>query len=133
MAGDGTTGMGVLRLRLSRIVTALGLGLLAGSCRGYDTVPQQEAAWRRVEPELAGMSSAELWRCAGPPLREGVASSGAPTMVYRYADLENYCEVTFVLDRGRVRSFAADHSAPEFLWLRDGSNYCGRLFEGCIR
>jgi hypothetical protein len=24
-------------------------------------------------------------------------------------------------------------SAPEFFWLVDGSNYCGRIFKGCIR
>jgi len=34
---------------------------------------------------------------------------------------------------GRVLSFTADHAAPEFLYLRDGSNYCGRIFQGCLR
>jgi hypothetical protein len=54
-------------------------------------------------------------------------------MVYRYADLKNYCEVTLELDRGRVRSVVARYSAPEFLWLRRGYNYCGQIFEGCLR
>jgi hypothetical protein len=116
----------------ARIIISLGLAVAAFSCRGYDTIPIQEAHWRRIEPELVGMSSAELWRCAGPPLREGTASSGASTMIYRYADLKNYCEVTLFLDGGKVRAFSSDHSAPEFLWLLDGSNYCGRIFEDCI-
>ena len=34
---------------------------------------------------------------------------------------------------GRLQSFTADYAAPEFLWLRDGSNYCGRIFQGCLR
>jgi len=54
-------------------------------------------------------------------------------MIYRYADLRNYCQVTLAMVGGKVRDFSADHSAPEFLWLLDGSNYCGRIFEGCIR
>jgi hypothetical protein len=116
-----------------RAVISLALAAVAGSCRGYDTIPIQEADWQRVQPELVGMSSDRLWRCAGPPTREGTAASGAATMVYRYADLKNYCEVTLVLEDGKVRSFSADHSAPEFLWLADGSNYCGRIFRDCIR
>jgi hypothetical protein len=53
-------------------------------------------------------------------------------MVYRYADLKHYCEVTLVLREGTVRGFSADCSAPEFLWLLDGANYCGRIFADCI-
>ena len=102
------------------------------SCRGYDQVPGQEAAWREVAPELAGISSAELWHCAGPPWSEAETPRGAARMVYRYADLKNYCEVALTLDRGRVRSYAANYSAPEFLWLRPGYNYCGQIFEGCL-
>jgi hypothetical protein len=109
------------------------LGLLFSSCRGFDKVPLQEAAWRRVEPELTGMSERQLWQCAGPPLREQATAPGTSRMIYRYADLNNYCEVSLDLDRGKVRSFTADHSAPDFFWLRDGSNYCGEIFSGCIR
>src|SRR5438445_10542567 len=115
------------------------VGLIAGlgfasllCCRGYDAIPAQEAAWRRIEPQLVGMSAAELWSCAGPPLREKAASSGS-SMIYRFADLENYCEVTLALEGGKVRSFSAEHAAPEFLWLLDGSNYCGRIFQNCVR
>jgi hypothetical protein len=54
----------------------LGLALVAVSCRGFDRVPLQEAAWRRVEPDLVGMSQGQLWRCAGPPLREETAGLG---------------------------------------------------------
>jgi hypothetical protein len=111
----------------------LGFALLVESCRGFDSVALQEAAWRRVEPDLVGMSQSQLWQCAGPPFREETARPGASTMIYRYADLDNYCKVSLVLDGGRVRSFTADHSAPDFFWLRDGSNYCGQIFAGCIR
>jgi len=116
-----------------RFIASFGLAVLAVSCRGYDTVPIQEADWQRIQPELVGMSSARLWRCAGPPLREEGGSSGEMTMVYRYADLTNYCEVKLVLANEKVSAFSAEHAAPEFLWLLDGSNYCGRIFEGCIR
>jgi hypothetical protein len=116
-----------------RFIASLGLAVAAISCRGYDAIPTQEADWRRVQPELVGMSSTQLWRCAGPPLREEMGPSGGAMMVYRYADLKNYCEVKLVLEGGKVRSFSAQHAAPEFLWLVDGSNYCGRIFEGCIR
>ena len=121
-----------LRARI-RMITSLALAAVAFSCRGYDTIPAQEADWKLIQPMLTGMSSAKLWRCAGPPLREETSPSGASTMIYRYADLENYCQVTLVLEGGKVHDFSADHSAPEFLWLLDGSNYCGRIFEGCIR
>lgn len=38
-------------------IASLGLAVLAVSCRGYDTVPIQEADWQRIQPELVGMSS----------------------------------------------------------------------------
>jgi hypothetical protein len=116
--------------RVQAAATAL---LALASCRGYDQVPGQEAAWRAVAPELRGMSSARLWQCAGPPWSESGSPAGISTMVYRYADLKNYCEVTLSLDRGRVSNFSASYSAPEFLWLRRGYNYCGQIFEGCLQ
>jgi hypothetical protein len=117
--------------RPALLLCRAGLVIATFSCRGYDTIPLQEAEWRRVHPELAGMSAAQLWRCAGPPLREATAPHSAVTMVYRYADLKNYCEVTLLLQDGKVRSFSTDQSAPEFLWLLDGTNYCGRIFADC--
>src|SRR4051794_26335648 len=108
-------------MRCIRLISTLGLAAAAFSCRGYDTIPIQEADWQRIQPQLVGMSAAELWRCAGPPWREDAAPSGLSTMIYRYTDLRNYCEVTLVLEGGKVRSFSADHAAPEFLWLLDGS------------
>jgi hypothetical protein len=117
----------------ARFGLLVALAAALGSCRGYDQVPGQEAAWRAVAPELPGMSAARLRQCAGPPWNEAGTPSGAQTMVYRYADLKNYCEVTLRLDRGRVRSVAARYSAPEFLWLRPGYNYCGQIFEACLR
>jgi hypothetical protein len=120
-------------MSFARVIASLGLAVIAASCRGYDTIPIQEADWQRIQPELVGMPSARLWRCAGPPLREEEGSSGEATMVYRHADLTNYCEVKLVLAGGKVRAFSAEHAAPEFLWLLDGSNYCGRIFEDCIR
>jgi hypothetical protein len=122
-----------MRIAVGRAIMVMGLALLAGSCRGFDQVPQQEVAWRRVEPELAGMSENRLWQCAGPPLRRESTDSGASTLVYFYADLDNYCRVKLNLVRGKVASFTARHSAPDFFWLRDGSNYCGQIFAGCIR
>jgi hypothetical protein len=127
LAGD----MRGLRARVAvAAIAGLALALLT-SCRGYDTIPLQEAAWKRVEPNLAGMSSEQLWRCAGPPLREQSIDARRVRMIYRYADLKNFCEVILDLEDGKVRAVSADHSAPEFLWLRDGSNYCGRVFEDC--
>jgi hypothetical protein len=123
-----------LRLRTPLPMTiSLGLAAVLFSCRGFDTIPAEEADWKLIQPQLVGMSSAELWRCAGPPLREETSPSGVSAVVYRNADLKNYCQVTLVVERGKVRDFSADHSAPEFFWLVDGSNYCGRIFEGCIR
>jgi hypothetical protein len=122
----------LVRMMVSRYSIVLGLALLLGSCRGFDKIPLQEAAWRRVQPELAGMSESQLWQCAGPPLRRQATAAGGARLIYRYADLDNYCQVSLVLDRGKVRSFTADHSAPDFFWLRDGSNYCGQIFSGCI-
>jgi hypothetical protein len=133
-AGDAASATCTMRHRRPLPVTiSLGLAAVVFSCRGYDTIPAQEADWKRMQPQLAGMSSAELWRCAGPPLREETSPSGVSEIIYRYADLQNFCQVTLVLERGKVRDFSADHSAPEFFWLVDGSNYCGRIFQGCIR
>jgi len=67
------------------MMISLGLAVVAFSCRGYDTIPAQEADWKLIQPELAGTSSAELWRCAGPPLREETSPSGVSAIVYRYA------------------------------------------------
>ncbi len=102
-------------------------------CRGFDTVVPDQAVWREVQPQIVGMSEREVWRCAGPPLREETAPSGTTTLVYRYADIDNYCEVSLILRRGKIGSFSARHSAPDFFWLMDGSSYCGRIFQGCLR
>ena len=123
--------MPVAAMIVRRFIASVGLVIATFSCRGYDTIPLEEAEWRRVQPELAGMSAAQIRRCAGPPLREATAPRGAVTMVYRYADLKNYCEVTLLLQDGKVRSFSTEYSAPEFLWLLDGANYCGRIFANC--
>jgi hypothetical protein len=32
-----------------------------------------------------------------------------------------------------VVSIAADYAAPEYMWLRDGSYYCSRIFIGYAR
>jgi len=61
------------------------------------------------------------------------ANTGRTVLVYRDQDLRNYCQVSLLARGGRIQSFTADHAAPEFLWLRDGSNYCGRIFQGCRR
>src|SRR6266446_5776649 len=98
------------------MMISLGLVVVAFSCRSYDTIPVYEADWKLIQPELVGMSSAALWHCAGPSLREENSSSGVLAIVYRYADLKNYCEVTLVLERRKLRFFSAEHSAPEDVW-----------------
>jgi len=41
--------------------------------------------------------------------------------------------VALLVRGGRVAWYTADYAAPEFLWLRDGTNYCGRIFQSCLR
>ena len=79
-----------------------------------------------------GMPAAAIEQCAGPP--RGISPTpGATTLLYRAQDLKNYCQVALLVRDGRVLSFTADYAAPEFLYLRDGSNYCGRIFRQCLR
>jgi hypothetical protein len=122
---------------ISRPASVAGLSLLLAGCTGpvseLTTIPAQEAAWRQVEPELVGMTGPEVERCAGPPRSAAMAPGGATALVYRAQDLKNYCEVTLLLRNGRVASLTADHAAPESLFLRDGSNYCGQIFQACLR
>jgi hypothetical protein len=99
---------------------------------GFQDIPAEEAAWRQVEPRLVGMSVVAVEACAGPP--QALDAAPAQTvLVYRAQDLQNYCRVALGVMRGRISSVAADHAAPEYLWLRDGTNYCGRIFRGCAR
>ena len=104
----------------------------AGPVAELTTIPAEEAAWQAMAPRLAGMPAAEIERCAGPP-RGTMPAPGGAVLVYRDQDLKNYCQVSLLVRSGRVQSFTADHAAPEFLYLRDGSNYCGRIFQGCLR
>ena len=110
--------------------------LLLLSCAGpvaeVSTIPAEEEAWRAIAPRLVGMPAVEIERCAGPP-RRVLAAPGGATLIYRSQDLKNYCEVSLLVRGGRVASYTADYAAPEFLWLRDGSNYCGRIFQQCLR
>jgi hypothetical protein len=99
---------------------------------GYDTIAAEEAAWRQVEPQLAGKSRLWVEQCAGAPLRTETAP-GRTVLIYRTQDLQNYCQVSLGMIHGRVSSVSADHLAPEFAFLRDGSNYCGRIFRACVR
>jgi hypothetical protein len=105
----------------------------AGLVDEVSTIPAEEAAWQAIMPRLAGMPVAEVQHCAGPPRGVTAAPGGDATLVYRSQDLKNYCEVRLLVRGGRVLSFAADYAAPEFLGLRDGSNYCGRIFQSCLR
>jgi hypothetical protein len=105
----------------------------AGVVDEVSTIPAEEAAWQAIMPRLVGMPVAEIEHCAGPPRGVTAAPSGGATLIYRSQDLKNYCEVRLLVRGGRVLSFAADYAAPEFLGLRDGSNYCGRIFQSCLR
>lgn len=100
---------------------------------GYEMIPVEEAAWRQVKPQLIGKSRIWVEQCAGAPQAETHASPQQTTLVYQTRDLKNYCRVALGMMHGRVSSVSADYSAPEFAWLRDGSNYCGRMFMGCAR
>jgi hypothetical protein len=104
----------------------------AGPVAELSTIPAEEAAWQAMAPRLAGMPAAEIERCAGPP-RGLIPAPGGTVLVYRDRDLKNYCQVSLLVRGGRILSFTAEHAAPEFLYLRDGSNYCGRIFQGCLR
>jgi hypothetical protein len=105
----------------------------AGPVDEVSTIPAEEAAWQAIMPRFAGMPVAEVEHCAGPPRGVTTAPGGDATLVYRSQDLKNYCEVRLLVRGGRVLSFAADYAAPEFLGLRDGSNYCGHIFQSCLR
>ena len=100
---------------------------------GYESIPAEEAAWRQVKPQLVGKSRIWVEQCAGKPLRELHPRPEQTTLIYRTHDLQNYCEVALGVIHGRISSVSADHLAPEFGFLRDGSNYCGRMFMGCAR
>ena len=104
----------------------------AGPVAELSTIPAEEAAWQAIAPRLVGMPGGEVAHCAGPP-RHVMAAPGGATLIYRATDLKNYCEVSLLVRGGRVAAFTADHAAPEFLWLRDGSDYCGRIFQNCLR
>jgi len=142
MARCGCERPGDFGVRLPIAQVSAGLSLLLASCAAFDTIaptqgfatiPAEEAAWQRVEPRLVGMSRAAVEQCAGKPQRETPAGPGQTRLVYRAEDLNNYCEVTLAVSNGIVTSVAANYAAPEFMWLRDGSNYCGRVFIGCAR
>ena len=82
---------------------------------------------------LPGMPVAAVAQCAGPPRGVAPGAAGGTVLVYRAQDLKNYCQVSLLAQGGRVVSFTVDHAAPEFLYLRDGTNYCGRIFQQCLR
>ena len=105
----------------------------AGPVAEVATIPNEEAAWQAMSPRLPGMPVAAVEQCAGPPRGATPGPAGGTVLVYRAQDLKNYCEVSLIAQGGRVMSFTADHAAPEFLHLRDGSNYCGRIFQRCLR
>jgi hypothetical protein len=111
--------------------------LLSAGCAGpvaeVTTIPAEEAAWQIMAPRLPGMPVAAVEQCAGPPRGVAPAPGSGTVLLYRAQDLKNYCQVSLLAQDGRVVSFTADHAAPEFLYLRDGSNYCGRIFQQCLR
>ena len=121
----------ILRHALIGTQLALLLGC-AGPVAEFSTIPAEEAAWQAIAPRLAGMPAAAIEHCAGPP-RAAIPGPGGAVLVYRDQDLKNYCQVSLSVRDGRVLSFTAEHAAPEFLYLRDGTNYCGRIFQRCLR
>jgi hypothetical protein len=113
------------------------MAVLVAGCAGpyaeLVTTPQEEAVWRQVATTLPGTPVEAIERCAGPPLSIASAAPGTAALTYFTRDLKNYCRVTLFVQNGRIASFTADHAAPEFFGLRDGSNYCGRMFRACLR
>jgi hypothetical protein len=120
-------------LRLVRVATLFLLGGCAGPVAEVTTIPYEEAVWQAMAPRLPGMPVAVLEACAGPPRSTAPGATGDTVLVYRAQDLKNYCQVSLLAQGGRVASVKADYAAPEFLYLRDGSNYCGRIFQQCLR
>ena len=104
----------------------------AGPVAEFSTIPAEEAAWQAMAPRLAGMPAVAIEHCAGPP-RAAIPGPGGSVLVYRDQDLKNYCQVSLLVRDGRILSFTVEQAAPEFLYLRDGSNYCGRIFQQCLR
>ena len=118
-----------LTLRPALIGAQLALLLgCAGPVAEFSTIPAEEAAWQAMAPRLAGMPAVAIEHCAGP-LRAAIPGPGGSVLVYRDQDLKNYCQVSLLARAGRILSYSAEHTAPEFLYLRDGSNYCGRIFQ----
>ena len=117
--------------------TCLFVAVLAAGCAGpYAEIvvtPAEEAAWRQVAPTLVGRPATAIEACAGPPRSAAPAGPGTTALVYFTQDLKNYCRVTLFVQNGRVASLAPEHAAPEFFGLHDGSNYCGRMFQACLR
>ena len=128
----GTGGFDVI-LRPVLLATFLMSAGCAGPVAEVSTIPNEEAAWQAMTPRLPGMPVAAIEQCAGPPRGIAPGPAGGMVLVYRAQDLKNYCQVSLLAQGGRVVSFTADHAAPEFLYLRDGSNYCGRIFQQCLR
>jgi hypothetical protein len=114
-------------------LTMTGCAAVMVPTAGFESISAEEAAWRQIEPQLVGMPKSTVEHCAGPPVSSAPAPAGATALVYRAQDLRNYCQVTLTVSNGRVVSVAAEHSAPEYMWLHDGSNYCGQIFLGCPR
>jgi hypothetical protein len=92
--------------------------------------PRQRIGIDGVERDLQVVALAAVADIGGVADRYG---PGTAALVYYTQDLKNYCRVTLFVQNGRVASFSADHAAPEFFGLRDGSNYCGRMEESQIR
>ena len=128
----GTGGLDVI-FRPVLLATFLMSAGCAGPVAEVSTIPSEEAAWQAMAPRLPGMPVAAVAQCAGPPRGVAPGPAGGTVLVYRAQDLKNYCQVSLLAQGGRVVSFRVDHAAPEFLYLRDGTNYCGRIFQQCLR
>jgi hypothetical protein len=109
------------------------IAALVAGCRGFDTIIPDELLWREVAPKLPGTSIAAIEQCTLAPVRQMSVVPGVTAVVYRAADLHNYCEVTLYVRDGRIETYKADYNAFEYLYLRDGTNYCGQIFRSCVR
>jgi hypothetical protein len=116
--------------------SAIGLFALIAAvagCRGFDTILPDELIWREIAPKLPGTPIAAIQQCTLAPKRQVPVAPGVTAVVYRAEDLHNYCEVSLYVRDGRVVSYSANYDAFEYLYLRDGTNYCGQIFRACAR
>ena len=120
------------RLKLSAVALFAVIAAVTG-CRGFNTILPDEAIWREIAPKLPGTPIATIEQCTLAPQRQVSVAPGITAFVYRAQDLHNYCEVSLYVRDGRIVTYSANYDSLEYLYLLDGTNYCGQIFRACVR